>query len=160
MITGKFIAGNGDLQEAYGIREEVFVKEQGFPAEIERDEYDARAIHALLYDDDHKPAATGRLYIDNEGFWHLGRICVRKDLRGKQLGDLVMRMMLDKAIGAGAGFFRLSAQSSVEGFYRIYGFTPYGEEYEVCGKPHVNMEATKESIVAAVFSGCRGEKFV
>ena len=121
-----------------------------------RDEYDARAIHALLYDDEHKPAATGRLYIDNDGYWHLGCVCVRKELRGNQLGDLVMRMILDKAISAGAGFFRLDAEKDAEGFCRIYGFVPYGEEK---GKL-VPMEATKESIVAAVFSGCRGEQFV
>lgn len=156
MITGKFIAGNGDLTEAFGLRDLIFGEELGLPSEALRDEYDARAIHALLYDDAHQPAATGRLYIDNDGYWHLGRICVKKELRGQQLGDLVMRMILDKAISAGAGFFRLSAGKDVEGFFRLYGFTPYNEE----NKGETAMEATKDSIIAAVFSGCRGEQFV
>ena len=160
MVTGKLIAGNGDLAEVMDIRIKVFVDEQGFPLEEEKDEYDARAVHALLYDDNHEPAATGRLYIDNDGYWHLGRIAVLKEKRGQQLGDLVMRMLLDKAIGVGAQHFRLSAQKQAEGFYAIYGFTPYGEEYMDHHVPHVDMEATLESVVRAVFSGCRGADFV
>ena len=67
MITGKFIRGDQDLSEAKEIRMSVFVDEQGFPAESEMDEYDARAIHCLLYNDDHKPSATARLFIDDDG---------------------------------------------------------------------------------------------
>ena len=160
MITGKMIAGNGDLTEVMDIRMRVFVDEQGFPAEEEKDEYDARAIHALLYDDDHNPAATGRLYIDDDGYWRLGRLAVLKEKRGQQLGDLVMRMLLDKALGVGAQRFRLSAQRQAEGFYALYGFTPFGEEYMDHHVPHIEMEATNESILRAVFSGCRGSQFV
>lgn len=160
MVTGKLIAGNGDLSEVMDIRMKVFVDEQGFPAEDEKDEYDARAVHALLYDDDHKPAATGRLFIDDDGYWRLGRVAVLKEKRGQQLGDLVMRMLLDKAIGVGAQRFRLSSQMQVVEFYKIYGFTPYGEEYMDHHVKHVEMEATLESIVRAVFSGCRGCDFI
>ncbi len=158
MITGKLIAGNGDLSQAREIRMRVFAQEQGFPADTEMDEYDERAIHCLLYDDDHNPAATGRLFIDDDGYWRLGRIAVVKEMRGKQLGDLVMRMLLDKALQAGAKRFRLSAQRSAEGFYRIYGFEPFGEEYLDYGVAHIEMEATDETIVRAVFTGCRGSK--
>ena len=68
--------------------------------------------------------------------------------------------LLDKAIGVGAQQFRLSSQKQVVEFYRIYGFTPYGEEYMDHHVPHVEMEATVESIVRAVFSGCRGCDFI
>ena len=156
MITGKFVRGSENLDEIKALRMGVFVEEQGFPAETEMDEYDVRAVHCLLYDDDGKPAATGRLYIDDDGYWRLGRIAVRKDVRGWQLGDLLMRMLLDKALRAGAQHFRLSAQRAAEGFYRIYGFEGYGEEYNDYGVPHIEMEATRDSIIRAVFTGCRG----
>ena len=94
MITGKFIRGDQDLSEAKEIRMSVFVDEQGFPAESEMDEYDARAIHCLLYDDDHKPSATARLFIDDDGYWRIGRVAVLREMRGIQLGDLAMRMVL------------------------------------------------------------------
>ena len=89
--------------------------EQGFPAESEMDEYDARAIHCLLYNDDHKPSATARLFIDDDGYWRIGRVAVLREMRGKQLGDLAMRMVLDKALQAGAKRFRLSSQKQAEG---------------------------------------------
>ena len=133
MITGKFIRGDQDLSEAKEIRMSVFVDEQGFPAESEMDEYDARAIHCLLYNDDHKPSATARLFIDDDGYWRIGRVAVLREMRGKQLGDLAMRMVLDKALQAGAKRFRLSSQKQAEGFYRLYGFEPTGEETDDCG---------------------------
>lgn len=138
----------------------VFVDEQGFPAESEMDEYDARAIHCLLYNDDHKPSATARLFIDDDGYWRIGRVAVLREMRGKQLGDLAMRMVLDKALQAGAKRFRLSSQKQAEGSYRLYGFEPTGEETDDCGVPHTEMEATDESIVRAVFTGCRGEQML
>ena len=160
MITGKFIRGDQDLSEAKEIRMSVFVDEQGFPAESEMDEYDARAIHCLLYNDDHKPSATARLFIDDDGYWRIGRVAVLREMRGKQLGDLAMRMVLDKALQAGAKRFRLSSQKQTEGFYRLYGFKPTGEETDDCGVLHTEMEATDESIVRAVFTGCRGEQML
>ncbi|MGI5883904.1 MAG: GNAT family N-acetyltransferase [Candidatus Spyradocola sp.] len=160
MVTGKFIRGNDDLSEVEGVRMRVFVEEQGFPAEEEMDAYDARAIHCLLYDGEGKPAATGRLYIDDDGYWRIGRVAVVRERRGQQMGDLLMRMLLDKALNAGARHFRLSAQKQAEGFYRRYGFTPFGEEYLDGTVPHVEMEATNESILRAVFSGCRGEEML
>ena len=160
MITGKFIRGDQDLSEVKEIRMSVFVDEQGFPAESEMDEYDVRAIHCLLYNDDHKPSATARLFIDDDGYWRIGRVAVLREMRGKQLGDLAMRMVLDKALQAGAKRFRLSSQKQAEGFYRLYGFEPTGEETDDCGVPHTEMEATDESIVRAVFTGCRGEQML
>ena len=160
MVTGKFVRGDGDLRQVHQVRMRVFVQEQGFPEQEEMDALDARAIHCLLYDDAGRPAATGRLYIDDEGYWRLGRVCVVREKRGQQLGDLLMRMLLDKALNAGARHFRLSAQKQAQGFYARYGFSPFGEEYLDGGVPHVEMEATNESILRAVFSGCRGEEML
>ena len=81
MVTGKFIRGNDDLREVEDVRMRVFVEEQGFRAAEEMDAYDARAIHCLLYDGEGKPAATGRLYIDDDGYWRIGRVAVVRERR-------------------------------------------------------------------------------
>lgn len=39
MITGKWITGQQDLTDALEFRQKVFVQEQGFPAETERDAF-------------------------------------------------------------------------------------------------------------------------
>lgn len=155
MIYGKWFAGTKEIQDALALRKQVFVNEQGFSAESEVDAIDERAAHAVLYDDDGAVAATGRLYIDDEGYWRLGRLCVREELRGKQLGDLLMRMLLDKALMAGGRHFRLSSQTDKRLFYEKYGFSvvegPYMDEHV----EHYLMEADDQSILKAVFSGCK-----
>ena len=138
------------------LRYDVFVTEQGFSAENEMDEMDRRAIHALLYDDDKNAVGCLRLFIDNEGYWRIGRLCVRRDLRGHELGDLLMRMALDKVLMAGGKHLRLSSQADKRGFYEKYGFEVVGEPYLDEGMEHFLMEADDQSVLRAVFSGCKG----
>ena len=45
----------------------VFVEEQGVPPEIEQDDADATAVHALSRDDAGRVVATGRLLLDAAG---------------------------------------------------------------------------------------------
>ena len=49
MFNGKFVAGTEGAQPAFDLRYEVFVTEQGFPAECERDEHDAWAHHLMIF---------------------------------------------------------------------------------------------------------------
>lgn len=158
MITGKWLGGKEDLFPAYLVRYLVFAKEQGYSMDEDRDEVDQRAIHAVLYQDSNTPIATARVFIDDEGYWHIGRVCVLKEMRGKQIGDLLMRMVLDKILSAGGKHIRLGAQADKVEFYSKYGFTPYGEAYDEEGNPHRHMEASDESVRAAIFSGCKSSK--
>jgi len=80
MIRGKFLLSGDPLCEhVYDIRRRVFVEEQGYPLETEIDEHDKMSVYALILDDDDTPSATGRLYIDGEDRFALGRICVLKE---------------------------------------------------------------------------------
>ena len=160
MIRGKFLTSQDDVRAVMDIRRRVFVDEQGYSADTEIDGFDKMAVYALAFDENDRPAGTGRLIINDESRFQIGRVCVLKEARGRGLGDLVMRMLLDKALGAGAKRFRLLAQRQAEGFYSRYGFTPYGEEVLDQGVPHIEMEATDVSILRAVFSGCRGEEML
>lgn len=152
MITGKWIRGIDDISDAKRVRTRVFVEEQGFAEEIEFDRYDQIAWHAVLYDEG-EPVATGRLYI-SEGLYRLGRICVNKDRRGQYLGDLLIRMLLKKAVDMRADAVWLDAQTRVKGFYEKFGFRAEGEEFDDEGVPHVKMKAKREDI--AFPSKCSG----
>ncbi len=132
--------GLKNLPQAGEIRQEIFVEEQGFHNEF--DEIDAYAIHLLVLDGE-TPAATGRTFPDETGkIWHMGRICVRKAWRGRQLGRLVMEKLEEAAREQGAEKLVLSAQVQAKGFYEKLGYTAHGPEYldEFC--PHVEMEKT------------------
>ena len=74
-------------QEARRIREEVFVREQGF--ENEFDETDQSASHLILYDGE-MPVAVCRFFPgDQPGDYMVGRIAVIKECRGRNLGSPV-----------------------------------------------------------------------
>lgn len=131
----KIAYGNELLPDAHGIREDVFVREQGFHNEF--DEIDAVAWHTVIYDNG-RPAATGRAFLE-DGAWHIGRVAVRKEFRGKQYGAAVMQALEGKIAELGAENVGLSAQVQARGFYEKLGYEAHGGEYldEHC--PHVSM---------------------
>lgn len=141
MITGKWITGQQDLTDVLEIRQKVFVQEQGFPAETERDAFDAQAMHALMFDGE-TPVATGRLYFDGVRLF-LGRICVLKEYRGQSIGDLMTRLMILRGFDFAKEIY-LHAQPQAQGFYERYGFRAEGEPFLEEGQEHVLMRLKKE----------------
>lgn len=125
-ITARFYDALCD--EARYIREEVFVKEQGF--ENEFDETDGWATHLVLFCDGH-PAAVARMFELQEqpGVFMLGRIAVLPQYRLLHLGSRLLAELAHKAAELGAKRIELSAQSRVQHFYEKNGFTAVGEPY-------------------------------
>lgn len=154
MIKAYLLMGVEDLTPALSVRQTVFVDEQGFNAASERDEMDARALHAVV--EDGAPCATGRLYYDRDA-WHIGRVAVLKEKRGQHLGDLVMRMLLDQALKLGASSIQIGAQTHAVDFYKKYGFEPCGASYLEEDCPHIPMSASRARIESMVFAGCGGD---
>ena len=134
--TVKYGIGLEQVPEARQMREEIFVREQGFANEF--DDVDGYALHMVIFVDG-IPAATGRLYQDATGC-HIGRVAVTKAYRGQKLGELVMEHLEDEARRQQADRITLSAQVRARGFYEKLGYTGYGEIYmdEFC--PHIAME--------------------
>src|SRR5688572_11333538 len=117
------------------IRFTVFVEEQGVPREIELDEQDALAIHAVVFED-HKPVATGRLLPDG----HIGRMAVLKPWRNRGIGALMLRSLVERAKERGDREVVLSAQVHAVAFYRANGFVEEGAEYLEAGIRHQAMK--------------------
>jgi predicted GNAT family N-acyltransferase len=124
------------MDEALAIRRAVFIEEQGVPESIEIDEHDAPAAwgrsveHALLKLDG-KPAATGRLLLeDGPGHnAHIGRVAVLAEHRGTGLGRRLMEAL--QACGRELGYpgITLAAQLHAIGFYERLGYTARGEVF-------------------------------
>ena len=146
MIRGKFLTSQDDVRAVMDIRRRVFVDEQGYSADTEIDGFDKMAVYALAYDENDRPAGTGRLIINDESRFQIGRVCVLKEARGQGLGDLVVRMLLYRALELGAGEIWLGAQLPAVGFYAHYGFQPIGEIYDDEGVPHRWMRAKAEEV--------------
>jgi len=92
IVTGDW----GSLREdAQKVRVEVFVIEQNVPVELEWDEGDEVSTHAVAYDEQGQPVATGRLLPDG----HIGRMAVSQSLRGKGIGKQVLVALRTCATG-------------------------------------------------------------
>lgn len=125
--------------QAKVIREEVFVKEQGFQHEF--DQTDDIAIHIVMFDEDGTPAATCRVFWDEEmDSYVLGRLAVIKKHRGKNIGAVMVREAEEYVKKGGGKAIALHAQCRVADFYKRLGFTEFGciENDEGC--PHVWMK--------------------
>ncbi len=116
------------------VRFRVFVDEQGVPASLELDEFDALACHALALVED-VPVGTGRLLPDG----HIGRMAVLPDWRGRGIGAALLEALMAEAARRGMRRLALSAQTHALGFYARFGFEPEGAVYQEAGLPHQAM---------------------
>ena len=96
MIYSKWTVG-AMPPEAEAIRRKVFIEEQGFSEEEQFDGRDERAWH-LVVDEAGKNAATGRIIIDDEGNWKIGKIAVLPEFRGMHIGDFTVRLLVDRIL--------------------------------------------------------------
>jgi predicted GNAT family N-acyltransferase len=125
-------------QAAHGVRESVFVREQGVPAALEIDGRDPECRHALARDAVGRPIGTGRLLRDG----HVGRLAVLQEWRGKGVGSAMLEHLLDAAADSGMVQVVLNSQRDACGFYRRFGFVAEGPEFIEAGIPHRTMRRT------------------
>lgn len=123
-------------EDAKNIRVEVFVDEQGFAGEF--DSVDGDAVHFVFYDGD-KPVATCRYYKEKDGQYHIGRIAVRKECRGKNIGSLMLKVMEEEIGKIGGTTITLGAQQQARPFYEKNGYVAVGEPYFEEHSEHIHM---------------------
>lgn len=134
-----------DRSAALAVRRDVFVAEQGVPAELEMDDLDASAEHFVAYDDE-VAVGAGRLVVEPAGFegtdpalgpvGHLGRLAVRPEARGSSLGVALVHAIEARAAECGLRVVALSSQTHALGFYERLGYAAYGEIFDDAGLPH------------------------
>ena len=137
MLTYQWLKNPQNLQDAFFIRQAVFIKEQGFHGEF--DERDNSCDHLVIYEDG-QAVACARLFREDDGVWHVGRIAVIKERRGQDLGTLILTQAERRAKEAGGAKMALSAQVQAKGFYLKQGYRQVSDEYLDGHCPHVDME--------------------
>lgn len=145
------VARPADLPSAYALRHEVFVVGQDVPAEIERDELDETAVHAVAIDDDGRTVGTGRLVNGRIGadlrlepgtpgtVGTIGRMAVASQGRGAGVGRAILDLLVEQTRALGLPLAELHAQLHARAFYERAGFVPFGEVYLEAGIEHVGM---------------------
>jgi predicted GNAT family N-acyltransferase len=143
VLIGDFFIASGDWQRygkiALPVREEVFVSEQGVPIELERDEFDADAVHAVALDAHGHCIGTGRMFLDAESVGRIGRMAVMAAWRRRGVGTALLFRLLEAAAKQGLAELVLSSQVDAIPFYRRYGFVEEGDLYLDADIQHLTM---------------------
>ena len=121
------------------IREQVFIAEQKIAADMEWDDADESAVHAVAFNRLGQPLATGRMLEHVPGVAKIGRMAVAATSRHGGVGRAVLDALLAAAGARGDREAVLHAQLSAAGFYERAGFARRGPEFDEGGIAHVEM---------------------
>jgi predicted GNAT family N-acyltransferase len=121
------------------IRRTVFIEEQQVPESDEWDDDDTVSSHVLVRLN-REPVGTGRLNPAGK----IGRIAVIAGARGRGIGALILRSLLDEARRRGIRRPYLHAQLQALPFYEKLGFRSEGGLFDEAGIPHVRMRHAGE----------------
>jgi predicted GNAT family N-acyltransferase len=117
------------------IREAVFIREQGVPAELEWDGLDEGARHALALSHQGDAIGCGRMFANG----HIGRIAVLPQWRKQKVGTAIMEALLDYARAQDYKQVDVDAQTYAMPFYYGFGFVEQGKGFLDAGLPHIKM---------------------
>jgi YbgC/YbaW family acyl-CoA thioester hydrolase len=127
----------GDAASA--LRLEVFVKEQQIPLALEQDAEDANALHVVVRNRIGASVATGRLLRTGPKVSKIGRVAVKRSLRGTGVGQVALQALICAATDRGDLEVMLHAQASATRFYLAQGFKAVGEPFKEAGIDHIEM---------------------
>lgn len=135
------VRSQADLDEAFAIRQRVFVEEQACPPEEEWDEHDATSRH-LLGRVEGAAVATARWRTVPHAerlVAKLERFAVLPEHRGQGYGRQMVRAAMADARRAGFEDFVLHAQAHLQDWYAAVGFRSTGRRFMEANIPHVEM---------------------
>lgn len=125
-------------EDAFSVRRDVFIEEQGVSEAEEMDGRDSEARHVVAYDGD-RPIGTARLRIPDPGVGKVERVAVRKAVRGHGVGTALMAELEAWAADCGVETLQLHAQTHVDGFYENLGYETTSGVFQEAGIDHVEM---------------------
>ena len=137
-VKCKLVETEEELEKAYRIRHEIFVKEQELFTGSDRDEFDSLAIHiiALLCGE---VVGTVRVYEREENVWFGSRLAVLKPFRGRA-GKVLIEKAKEVVKKERARRFMAYVQLPNIPFFRRHRWRSVGDVMDYHGTPHQLME--------------------
>lgn len=120
MISAKFFQGIENINDCIEIRRKVFCDELNYNKDTLTDIYDEFAFNAVAYENN-SAIGTGRLLF-KEGKYIIDKICVLKEYRGNNISDLILRMLIRKAVNIGAEKVYINADKKYKSIFEKVGF--------------------------------------
>jgi predicted GNAT family N-acyltransferase len=134
----KLVTGDVELQEAFEVRRQVFVREQGISEDLVFDEHDREALHMVVKDGERViGSARVQFLADNQA--KLERMAIVKLYRRKGIGKEMLLFLdavwRDKQVRQ----VIIHAQFEVAPFYKSCGFDEFGLPFREAGIKHIKM---------------------
>lgn len=141
-VIARLITTPEDMQMAFAVREEVFIKEQQVSRKDEFDEFEEESFHFLATIDGVSVGAARWRITDNGG--KLERFAVEAKYRGIGVGKALVEAVLTHIDQTNfTGKLYLHAQLEAIPLYAHFGFEIVGEQFTECDIEHQTMELLK-----------------
>ena len=134
----KLVTGGAELQQAFEVRRQVFVQEQGISEDVVFDGHDREALHIVIKDRE-KVIGSARVQFATDNQAKLERMAILKHYRGKGIGKAMLLFLdavwKDKQVQQ----VIVHAQLEVVPFYESSGFDEVGLPFQEAGIRHTKM---------------------
>ncbi len=117
MVSGKWYAMGSDVSLPLSLRQRVFGRGA--------DALDDSCQQVVVFEDEEAVGSARLWWAD--GAFQLGDVGVIENQRGRGFGDLLVRLLLYKALTHSAPLIQLHTPKATESFFAQYGFEPTGE---------------------------------
>ena len=141
MVSTRWVQGKDSLKVVLDIRKEVLTENTELT-----DFYDEFAFNAVLYDED-IPAGTARLLF-KDGKYFIDMLCVKKQFRGLNYEDLLLRMLIRKAVTIGAEKTYIEVDEEMTKLLEKIGFIKVSKDN------HKTLMVKEGDVGGHCFGGC------
>lgn len=135
----KLADSESELKDVFRIRRRVFITEQNIPPNLEYDEYDQIALHALAKNRE-KAIGTARVLFLSNNRAKLERLAVLKSFRGRGIGRGIISFLERELKHYGIKKIILHAQCRATAFYESCGYQKTGTLFWEVGIKHIKMQ--------------------
>lgn len=141
-VVVKIAQSEQEKQDAFFVRKEVFVKEQGLPLPLEVDDLDKIATHIVAYYKQQPIAASRIIVNDKSDSVKVERLSVLPKFRRKQIGIQMMQMIeaFIRKNFPNVSVIKIHAQIHAIPFYEKQGFSVTSPEFMDNYIPHRAIE--------------------
>ena len=134
----KLVTGDVELQEAFEVRRQVFVREQGISEDLVFDGHDRKSLHMVVKDGE-RVIGTARVQFLADNQAKLERMAILKRYRRKGIGKEMLLFLdtiwKDKQVQQ----VIIHAQLEVVPFYKLCGFDELSLPFQEAGIKHIKM---------------------
>ena len=138
-LSYKLVASDKELKDAFEVRRQVFVEEQGISEDIELDDYDREALHMVVKNGE-KVIGTARVLFLAANQAKLERMAILKPFRRKGIGSRIIAFLNEELRNRQINQVFLHAQYPVVAFYKSCGFKESGSPFWEAGIKHIKMQ--------------------